>query len=864
VRSVLVRSPRQRTLIGAVLQSLGLDDRTPVSGWTERQRDVLLEGSRQTFDLSWSQQWGRTHREVQEERPWPGLLDILEGWNSRLDWLTAERECPRCRGGRLREALLAVTIGGLGVHAFTRLCVDEALATVGEWRLEGEKAAIAERPLLELRRRLSFLQDVGLGYLELDRSAQSLSGGEAQRIRLASQLGGGLTGVIYVLDEPTIGLHARDTDRLLTTLEGLRDLGNSVVVVEHDPDSILRADHVIDLGPGAGRHGGQVVASGTPEELIANPDSVTGRWLSGLESIPRPMERRRPRAWVTLRSPTGNNLKGEDARIPTGVWVGVSGVSGSGKSTLIMDTLAPALLAHLGREVAARPHRGLDLGEEVARVVLVDQAPIGRTPRSTAATYCGVMDKLRALFAQTTGAQTRGWKPGRFSFNSADGRCGQCQGRGAILVEMHFLPDVWVTCSSCRGKRYDRDTLAVRWRGHSIADVLAMRVDDALALFANHRSLKRPLQALADVGLGYVALGQPATTLSGGEAQRVKLAAELTSRRGHCVYILDEPTTGLHLADVARLVEVLHRLVDAGHTVITIEHHLDVLGQADWILDLGPEGGAEGGRIVAEGPPEAIEAAGTATGARNLIPLGVCAVLGTGCLASNNGVWSFFIYQGAEPEVTTTVEHNYLGSVRPEDGVGGDWTNTEESDLSPGVVFGQIFHVAGEDAKILVLEDRVFFGNRTAGMWEFTWTNSEVETEIHDHNSGYTFSRESTAELVTVIELDFFGGNSQAEGTVRRTVRQVNAYEESDTWDAASVGRYSGETPSGYYLDDSSGEALWNIHDTTECSGNPCTLSVDVSGVFANPIEARNTGIHADDFDGVDSAGQPGGVDLGT
>jgi excinuclease ABC subunit A len=614
VRSVLERSARTALLVGEVLAHVGSTD-VPVDRWSKDQLFALTDGVPTPLTVSWSQQWGRTKRTISEERLWTGLRSLVHGWNAHLGWLIDEVECPLCHGGRLRPELLSIRLGGRGIDAFSRLPVADALAAAQTLGLHGEKAAIAERPVEELVRRLRFLDDVGLGYLPLDRAAGTLSGGESQRIRLASQLGTGLTGCVYVLDEPTIGLHPRDTDRLIGTLLGLRDLGNTVLVVEHDPETIARADRVIDLGPGAGRYGGTVLAAGTPAEITANPDSPTGRYMSGKDRIPRPKKRRKPRAELVIRQPTGNNLRCGDVAIPLGVWVAVSGVSGSGKSTLILDTLAPALRRHLGEDPPTpAPHAGLEVGEAVDRVVVVDQQPIGRTPRSTPATYVGVMDPIRALFAQTPGARERGFEAGRFSFNAQGGRCEACEGRGAVLVEMHFLPDVWVTCTSCLGKRYNRETLDVRFKGRNIAEVLAMRADEAVELFAAHRAIKRQLQALVDVGLGYIALGQPGTTLSGGEAQRVKLAAELGSRKGHAVYILDEPTTGLHLSDVAKLVQVLHRLVDDGHTVITIEHHLDVLAQADWMLDLGPEGGVAGGLILAAGPPSAIEAADTPTG----------------------------------------------------------------------------------------------------------------------------------------------------------------------------------------------------------------------------------------------------------
>ncbi|MCB9679881.1 MAG: excinuclease ABC subunit UvrA [Alphaproteobacteria bacterium] len=531
-------------------------------------------------------------------------------------WTEREVSCPDCGGGRLRPEVLAVTLEGMAIDAFARLTVADARAVVDGWDLGGERAVIAARARLELAQRLGFLVDVGLGYVSLDRQADTLSGGESQRIRLASQLGSQLTGVTYVLDEPTIGLHPRDTERLLGTLEGLRDLGNTVLVVEHDTDTILRADHVIDMGPEAGRHGGRVVAEGPPAALLADPRSVTGRWLSGAEHIPPRSTRKKRKAAGRLRL-TGartHNLQGVDLDLPLGQWTAVTGVSGSGKSSLIMDTLAPALQRQLGQDVVGGVLDALVVDRPVDGLVLVDQNPIGRSPRSTPATYVGVMDKLRALFAQTTGAQERGWKPGRFSFNSPGGRCEHCEGRGAVLIEMHFLPDVWVTCHHCKGRRFSRETLSVRWAGHTIADVLNLRADEAVAVFSAHKAIARGLQALVDVGLGYVTIGQPSTTLSGGEAQRVKLASELTARKGHRIYVLDEPTTGLHLSDVAKLVGVLHRLVDKGHTVITIEHHLDMIGQADHVVELGPEGGAGGGRLVASGTPEALAARDTPTG----------------------------------------------------------------------------------------------------------------------------------------------------------------------------------------------------------------------------------------------------------
>ena len=614
VGSVLSRSARNRALIEAVLARLGVEPTDPVSSWSDTVRDAMIDGVDEPVLLRWRSRRGRSTRAVEEERAWPGLAALLEGWSGRLSWLTAVQVCRQCKGGRLRPELLAVRIDGLDLAQLCRMSVSNARIAVGGWRLEGASAIIAERPLEELRRRLGFLEDVGLGYLTLDRTAESLSGGESQRIRLASQLGAGLCGVTYVLDEPTVGLHASDTDRLLLTLEGLRDQGNTVVLVEHDPETIERADHVVDLGPGAGLHGGQIIATGSPEAIRRDAASVTGRWLSGVERIEARSEVREPRSWITLTTPRGHNLRCDEVRFPTGTWIAVSGVSGSGKSTLVMDTLAPALQAEAGAEVFAARHGGITLGERVDRVVVVDQSPIGRTPRSTPATYTKLWDPLRKLFASTPGASARGYKKGRFSFNASEGRCSVCEGRGSTLVEMHFLPDVWVACGACGGRRFGRETLQIRWRGRNIADVLAMRADEALSFFTHHRPIARRLAALVDVGLGYLTLGQPANTLSGGESQRVKLAAELTSRRGHTVYVLDEPTTGLHLADVAKLVEVLHRLVDDGHTVITIEHHTQMLLAADHLIDLGPGGGHDGGRLVAAGAPREVAGTDTPTG----------------------------------------------------------------------------------------------------------------------------------------------------------------------------------------------------------------------------------------------------------
>jgi excinuclease ABC subunit A len=504
-----------------------------------------------------------------------------------------------------------VLLGGMGVHQVAAL----PLESLGPWieklgeSLHDTKRAIADRILLEIRDRCRFLCDVGLGYLTLDRPAATLSGGESQRIRLATQIGSSLMGVLYILDEPSIGLHARDCDQLLTSLERLRDIGNSVLVVEHDEATIRRADHVIDMGPGAGIHGGAVIAQGTPAEIERHADSPTGAFLSGRRRVALP-ETRRPTggAALELRGCSEHNLKHVTLRIPLGCLTVVTGVSGSGKSTLVRDTLHRALAARLHGAKEAPGHFDQLAGiERIDKVIAVDQAPIGRTPRSNPATYAGVFDHIRKLFAGVPEARVRGFGPGHFSFNVKGGRCESCQGDGLIRVEMHFLPDLFVECEVCRGRRYDRETLAIRFKGKSIAEVLEMTVEEAVALFDNAGAVARPLRMLEEVGLGYLRLGQPATTLSGGEAQRIKLARELGKRAtGSTLYLLDEPTTGLHFADVETLLELLQRLVDKGNTVVVIEHHTDVIASADHVVDLGPEGGEAGGEIVVEGTPEEV------------------------------------------------------------------------------------------------------------------------------------------------------------------------------------------------------------------------------------------------------------------
>ncbi|HXC17331.1 MAG TPA: excinuclease ABC subunit UvrA, partial [Holophagaceae bacterium] len=517
--------------------------------------------------------------------------------------------CEACQGKRLKPEVLAVTVAQRDISQVTSLSVREGRLWFDGLKLDGKDAVVADKVLKEIRERLGFLDDVGLGYLTLDRSAATLSGGEGQRIRLATQIGSKLQGVLYVLDEPSIGLHQRDNQKLLKTLMNMRDLGNTVLVVEHDLETIEAADHVIDMGPGAGEHGGWVVSEGTPEHVAKDKASVTGAFLSGRDGIPVPKKRRRAeRGEIRLLGATENNLKGVDAAFPIGIFTCVTGVSGSGKSTLVNEILYKALAnqLHQGVHVVGKHKKitGLDV---IDKVIDIDQAPIGRTPRSNPATYTGIFTPLRELFAMLPESKARGYTPGRFSFNVKGGRCEKCEGDGVLKIEMHFLPDVYVTCEQCKGKRYNRETMEIHYKGKSISDVLAMTVEEAATVFAPIPVLFNKLQTLLDVGLGYIRLGQSATTLSGGEAQRVKLGKELSKRAtGRTLYILDEPTTGLHLKDIQKLLEVINRLADTGNTVVVIEHNLDVIKTADWILDLGPEGGAEGGRILVEGTPEQV------------------------------------------------------------------------------------------------------------------------------------------------------------------------------------------------------------------------------------------------------------------
>lgn len=538
----------------------------------------------------------------------------------------SNKPCSSCDGTRLKIEARNVFINDTALPTIVELSIADALTFFQELKLEGQRAQIAEKVMKEINDRLQFLVNVGLNYLNLSRSAETLSGGEAQRIRLASQIGAGLVGVMYVLDEPSIGLHQRDNERLLQTLTHLRNLGNTVLVVEHDEDAIRMADHVIDIGPGAGVHGGMVVAEGNVEEIIANPNSLTGQYLSGVKKIAVP-EQRTPKdakKTVELKGAVGNNLKNVDLSIPVGLFTCVTGVSGSGKSTLINDTFFKIAHTALNGATTATPapYRSIQGLEHFDKVIDIDQSPIGRTPRSNPATYTGIFTPIRELFAGTQESRSRGYQPGRFSFNVRGGRCEACQGDGVIKVEMHFLPDVYVPCDVCKGKRYNRETLEVRYKGKTIDEVLDMTVEDAREFFDPVPVIARKLQTLMDVGLSYIRLGQSATTLSGGEAQRVKLARELSKRdTGKTLYILDEPTTGLHFHDIQQLLSVLHRLRDHGNTVVVIEHNLDVIKTADWIIDLGPEGGQGGGLIIAEGTPEDVAQIEASHTARFLKPL---------------------------------------------------------------------------------------------------------------------------------------------------------------------------------------------------------------------------------------------------
>ena len=619
-----------RQLVRAVAKHYGIDLATPYSELPASFRRILLRGSgEEEIDLGF---WrgGAWHRYA---KPFEGVLPNLERRlreteseyvRERLRAYMSRQTCRTCRGARLRPESLACTIEGRSIVDVTRLGIREAAAYVAGLALTPQEERIARELIKEIRQRLRFLVDVGLDYLTLDRESGTLSGGEAQRIRLATQIGSGLVGVLYVLDEPSIGLHQRDNGRLIDMLRRLRDLGNTVVVVEHDEQTIRSADHVVDLGPGAGRLGGELVYAGGLDGLLREPRSLTARYLSGRDRIEVPDRRRAPNAaWIEILGAAENNLKDIDVRIPVGLFVCVTGVSGSGKSTLVDDILRRALFRRLhGSKERPGRHRALRGLEHVDQAVVIDQSPIGRTPRSNPATYTGAFGPIRDLFARLPASRVRGYGPGRYSFNVKGGRCERCRGDGILRIEMHFLPDVYVTCEQCRGRRYNRETLEIHYKGRNIADVLDMTIDESLEFFRPVPAIERRLRTLSEVGLGYLQLGQPATTLSGGEAQRVKLSSELSRRgTGRTLYILDEPTTGLHFADVRRLLEVLERLRDAGNTVLVIEHNLDVVKRADWIVDLGPEGGDQGGRIVAEGPPESVSRVDASHTGRYLAPV---------------------------------------------------------------------------------------------------------------------------------------------------------------------------------------------------------------------------------------------------
>jgi excinuclease ABC subunit A len=606
-----------RRLIESVAGTYGVDIDKPWSQLKKSEKEIFLYGTGgERHHVSYTNRFGR--RRSYKVR-FEGIVNNLqrryeetdsESNRERIEGYMAEQPCPACKGARLRPESLAVKVGGLSIAEYSDKSAHAAAEWIANLELTETERAIARLIVREITERLSFLENVGIGYLSLARSARSLSGGEAQRIRLATQIGSHLVGVMYVLDEPSIGLHQRDNEKLIATLVRLRDLGNTVIVVEHDEGTMLAADHLLDLGPGAGEHGGHVIAAGTPQQVSKDPASLTGQYLAGKRQIEVPQERRQPSGTLVMRGAREHNLKDIDVMFPLGVFCCVTGVSGSGKSTLVNETLHHAVANRL-HQAKLRPgaHDGVDGLSQIDKIINIDQSPIGRTPRSNPATYTGVFDHIRQLFTQTQEARARGYKPGRFSFNVKGGRCEVCKGDGQIKIEMHFLPDVYVPCEQCHGKRYNRETLEVRFKGKNIADVLEMSVEEAVEFFENVPKIARRLRTLHDVGLDYIRLGQPATTLSGGEAQRVKLATELSKvATGDTLYILDEPTTGLHFADVQRLLDVLGRLVDAGNTVVVIEHNLDVIKTADWLIDLGPEGGEGGGEVVATGSPEEVAA----------------------------------------------------------------------------------------------------------------------------------------------------------------------------------------------------------------------------------------------------------------
>ena len=603
-----------RAILDALAREYDFSLATPFEEYPEKIQDILINGTNgHSVKVYYKGQRGEGVYDV----AFPGLIRNVEQRYKETGSDTMKQEyesfmritpCKTCKGQRLKKESLAVTVADKNIYEITNLSIEKLKAFLADMQLSEQQQLIGRQILKEIRARVSFLSDVGLDYLSLGRATGTLSGGEAQRIRLATQIGSGLVGVAYILDEPSIGLHQRDNDRLLGSLMKLRDLGNSLIVVEHDEDTMRAADCIVDIGPGAGEHGGQLVAMGTAEDLMKNEDSITGAYLSGKLKIPVPSERRKPTGFLTIKGAAENNLKNIDVKIPLGIMTCITGVSGSGKSSLINEILYKRLARDLNRaRVIPGKHKDILGTDQLDKVINIDQSPIGRTPRSNPATYTGVFDQIRDLFAATADAKAKGYKKGRFSFNVKGGRCEACSGDGIIKIEMHFLPDVYVPCEVCKGKRYNRETLEVKYKDKNIYDVLNMTVEEALTFFENVPSIKRKIQTLYDVGLSYIRLGQPSTELSGGEAQRIKLATELSKRStGKTIYILDEPTTGLHFADVHKLVEILKRLSEGGNTVVVIEHNLDVIKTADYIIDIGPEGGDKGGTVVAQGTPEEV------------------------------------------------------------------------------------------------------------------------------------------------------------------------------------------------------------------------------------------------------------------
>ena len=616
----------------AIADRYEVDVDAPWEDLPQDQQDLFLYGCNgDKLYVSYRNRMGRKRSYM---TTFEGIVPNLErryketdsDWSrEKIEEYMSMRPCPECGGARLRPESRAVKVGGIPIHEFTKLSAKRAIEWMDGLELSNQDRAIARLILREIDERLRFLDNVGVGYLSMERASATLSGGEAQRIRLATQIGSSLVGVLYILDEPSIGLHQRDNERLIATLERLRDLGNTVLVVEHDEGTMRAADYLVDMGPGAGEHGGHVVARGTAEEVMRVADSLTGQFLAGTRTIDPPGKRRKPTGYVEIVGASQHNLRGVDVKVPLGVFCAVTGVSGSGKSTLVNEILYKALANKLHRS-RMRPgaHKRIKGLEHLDKIISVDQSPIGRTPRSNPATYIGLFDQIRDLYSKTQEARARGYKPGRFSFNVKGGRCEVCRGDGQIKIEMHFLPDIYVPCEQCHGKRYNRETLDIRFKGKTIADVLDMPVEEALEFFAHIPKIRRRLQTLHDVGLDYMRLGQPATTLSGGEAQRIKLASELAKvATGRTLYILDEPTTGLHFADIQKLLEVLQRLVEAGNSVVVIEHNLDVIKTADRIIDMGPEGGEEGGALMATGTPEeiaAVESSYTGRFLRKLTP----------------------------------------------------------------------------------------------------------------------------------------------------------------------------------------------------------------------------------------------------